>query len=446
MWLDILKLAGLLVAIYTLPPTFLTRCLHLGIFASGNKFSGRVALTFDDGPDPHYTGQVLDILKAHQAKASFFLVGQYAKEHPELVQRINSEGHTIGSHGEGHCFCWLQGPLASLREIKQGLASIEAVTGEKCHFFRPSWGIFNLCSLLYLWKQRYTTVLWSFMSWDWSGRITSQRMVELVMRKVKAGSIIVFHDRSTGPGAAAQGPQQMLEALPQILQQLQARGLQPVTLEELYLYREMGLIKKGLQNLWQIWELCFERLAGLKPLAEGENQLFRLAVRNYRGSEMRLTDGTLVTPGDKVLELHFNNHLLQHIASTARSLESVGIMLLRETRRSLPLLAKVISSEPNYQGIKAIMGITMIHRGTKQLGFTVYDLPPLLRPLVTWYQRWLMFLLHPGGLSHVRRQWHKLVPKKVVISKKELLQRYLDGISWPESGNTNPARGKIKAR
>lgn len=444
MWLDIFKLAGLLLVIYTILPTILARCLGLGVFASGSKHSGKVALTFDDGPDPYYTGQVLDILKSYQAKASFFLVGQYAKEHPELVKRIKSEGHTIGSHGERHRFCWLQGPLASLREIKQGLASIEGITGERCSFFRPSWGIFNLCSLPYLWSHRQV-VLWSFMSWDWTGKLTPNRLVELVTHKVKPGSNIVFHDRCTGPGAAALGPSHMLEALPQILEHLQAQGLQPVSLDELVLHREVGWFKKSLQNLWQIWELCFGRLAGLKPL--GENQLFRLAVRNYRGSEMRLADGTLVTPGDKVVELHFNNDLLQRMSSTARSLELVGIMLLRETRRSLPLLAKVISSDPNYQGIKAIIGITMIHRGTKQLGFSVYDLSPLLLPLVAWYQRWLMFLLHPGGLSHVRRQWHKLVPKKVVISKKELLQRYLpDDISWPDSGNTNPARGIINAR
>ncbi len=447
MWLDIFKLAGLLLFSYALLPTFLARYLGLGVFFKGNKNSGLVALTFDDGPDPHYTAQVLDILKSHQAKASFFLVGQYAKKHPELVKQIKAAGHTVGCHGEAHRFCWLQGPVASWREIRQGLASIGDILGERCHFYRPSWGIFNLFTLLYLWSHQQTTVLWSFMSWDWYAKFNSPRIVELVTRKVKSGSIIVFHDRSTGPGAAAEGPRRMIEALPQILQHLKTQGLQPVTLEELLQHREVGFVKKFLQHLWQIWERCFDRLAGLKPMREGDNQLFRLAIRNYRGDEMRLSDGTLLTSGDKVVELHLNNELLQRMTSTARSLESVGIRLLRETRHALPLLAKLISSDPHYQEIKALVGITIIHRGTKQLGFSVYDLPPLLGSLVTWYQRWLMFLLHPGGLSHLRRQWHKLVPKKVVISKNELLQRYLlEGISWPDNGNTSPAKGSINAR
>lgn len=140
---------------------------------------------------------------------------------------------------------------------------------------------------------------------------------------------------------------------------------------------------------------------------------------------MQLPDGTLLAPGDRVIELHLNNDFLQKLTTTGRSLEATAMALLRETRRSLPLLARTISQDPACQGTKALIGITMIHRGTTQLGFTVYDLSPFIRFMVAWYQRWLLFLLHPGGLSHLRRQWSKLVPKKVVISKQELLRRYL---------------------
>ncbi|SHE90664.1 polysaccharide deacetylase family protein [Desulforamulus putei] len=444
---NIFKLAGLVIFLYMLLPTILGRTLHLGALYRGSKKSGMVALTFDDGPDPRYTPQVLDILKKYQVRASFFLVGRHAEQHPHLVKRIMAEGHSLGTHGYNHRFVWLQNPLSAIQEIRKGIKTIEGITGKVPLFFRPSWGVFNLFTYLYLLLARQRTVLWSLMSWDWHPRSSPDRIHDIVNRKIKAGAVIVFHDRCTKPGAADDGPAKMVEALPKILESLQLKGLRPVSLDEFMLCQDAAILKKCLRGLWQVWEFCFDRLAGLKPVGGQESNLFRLAVRNYRGQQMELPDGTLLLPGDKVGELHFNNEFLQRITATARSLELIGIMLLRETRRSLPLLAKAVSQDPTYQGIKALIGITMIHRGTSQLGFSVYDLTPGIRSIVAWYQRWLLFLLHPGGLSHLRRQWNKLVPKKVVISRQELLKRYLsDGVSWSESGNTRPAKGTINAR
>ncbi len=444
---NVFEVAGLFIFFYMLLPTILGRLLHLGTLNRGNKKSGAVALTFDDGPDPCYTPQVLNILKKYQARASFFLVGKHAELYPDLVKRMIAEGHSLGTHGYNHRFVWLQDPLSSIQEIKKGVQAIQDITGKAPLFFRPSWGVFNLPTYLYLWFTRQKTVLWSFMSWDWHPCLSPNRIQGIVARKTKAGSVIVFHDRCTKPGAVDDGPARMVQALPAILESLKAKGLRPVSLDELFACQDAGMLKKGLRSLWQAWEFCFDRLAGLKPVGGEDNNLFRLAVRDYRGQVTELPDGTLLVPGDKIGELHLNNDFLQRITATARSLELVGIMLLRETRRSLPLLAKTVSQDPSYQGIKALIGITMIHRGTSQLGFSVYDLPPGIRSVVAWYQRWLLFLLHPGGFAHLRRQWNKLVPKRVIISRQELLKRYLlDGISWSESGNTRPANGTINAR
>ncbi|MEW6697114.1 MAG: polysaccharide deacetylase family protein [Bacillota bacterium] len=444
---NIFELAGLVIFFYMLLPTILGRTLRLGTLHRGSRKSGMVALTFDDGPDPCHTPQVLDILKKHQARASFFLVGRHAAQYPDLVKRMAAEGHSLGTHGYDHRFVWLQNPLSSIREINRGTQIIKDITGKTPLFFRPSWGLFNLPTFLYLFFSRQKTVLWSCMSWDWHPRSTPDSLRHMVDRKVKAGSVVVFHDRCTKPGVADDGPAKMIEALPAILESLQAKGLRTVTLDDFYRYQEIGLMKRFLRNLWQVWEYFFDRLAGLKPVGGQEGNLFRLAVRDYRGRMTKLPDGTVLYPGDKVGELHLNNDFLQRITATTRSLELVGIMLLRETKRSLPLLAKTVSQDPSYQGIKALIGVTIIHRGTPQLGFSVYDLPPGIRSLVTWYQRWLLFLLHPGGISHLRRQWDKLVPKRVIISRQELINRYLtEGISWPDSGNTSPAKGTINAR
>lgn len=421
----IFEFVGITILFYMLLPTFLGRILRLGTYGRGSKHWGKVALTFDDGPDAYYTAQVLDILNHYNVKATFFLVGKHAQEHPELIRRITEAGHSLGTHGYGHRFAWLQGPLAAIREISQGRRSIQSITNKRPQFFRPSWGIFNLATYLYILFTKDKTILWSFMTWDWDPQASPESIHKIVANKVKSGSIIVFHDRSAGFGAAAEGPCRMVQALPLIIQELRERNLEPINMDDFMRYKGPGLVKQNLLRLWQVWELCFARLAGLKSAGNDEHVLFRLAVRNYRGKVMKLPDGTLLAPGDRVIELHLNNDFLQKLTTTARSLEATAIALLRETRRSLPLLAQTISQDPTCQEAKALIGITMIHRGTSQLGFTVYDLSPIIRFMVAWYQRWLLFLLHPGGLSHLRRQWSKLVPKKVVISRQELLNRYL---------------------
>lgn len=444
---NIFELAGIFILLYMLLPTICGRVLHLGTHYQGHRNIPRVALTFDDGPDPLHTPKVLEILKKHNAHATFFVVGQHAKKHPELVKQVLAEGHSLGTHGFAHRFAWLQGPIGAIQEIRQGEKIIEQITGKPPALFRPSWGVFNIVTYFYLLLKHPQTILWSFMTWDWHSSTTPAEIQALVRTKVKPGSVIVFHDHATKPGATENGPTKMLQALPAILQDLQEKGFEPVTVEDLLAPRRPGILKYCLRQIWQVWELAFDKLAGLKPIGDEKENLFRLAVRDYRGQTMQLPDGTLLAPGDKVGEIHLNNHFLQHLTSRARSLELTGIMLLRETRRSLPLLARAIVQDPSYQGIKALIGITMIHRGTVQLGFTVHELSPGLRSVVAWYQRWLLYLMHPGGLAHLRRQWHKLVPKKVVISRQELLQRYLrEGIGWPERGNTSPPKGSISAR
>lgn len=422
---NILKLAGIAILFYMLLPTFIGRTLRVGTYCKGSKHLGKVALTFDDGPDPYYTSQVLDILGQYNAKATFFLVGKHAEKHPELIKRIKAEGHSLGTHGYNHRFAWFQGPITAIREISLGRKTIQFIANHSPLFYRPAWGVFNFVTYLYTLCMKDKTILWSFMTWDWDPNASPESIQNIVFRKVKSGSIIVFHDHSEGFGAAAKGPSQMVQALPTILQKLKEKNLEIVNMEDFIGYDRVGITRKNLRRLWQIWEFCFARMAGLKLVGNDRHVLFRLAIRNYRGKIMKLPNDTLLFPGDKVIELHLNNDFLQQLTTSTRSLEATAIALLRETRRSLPLLAQVVSQDPACQGAKALIGITIIHRGTRQLGFMVYDLPPIIRTIVAWYQRWLLFLMHPGGLSHIRRQWNKLVPKKVVISREELLNRYL---------------------
>jgi peptidoglycan-N-acetylglucosamine deacetylase len=99
-----------------------------------------VALTFDDGPDEEFTPQVLDVLAAHRVRATFFLVGRRARNHPELVRRIVSDGHAVGSHTWSHPRPWTIGGLETLREYRAGRRAIEDLAGRDVPLFRPPKG------------------------------------------------------------------------------------------------------------------------------------------------------------------------------------------------------------------------------------------------------------------------------------------------------------------
>ena len=114
-----LKIVFLCVFIYSLAPTLLIRLGRVGAVARAASGCGRVALTFDDGPDPNYTPQILDILKRYQVKACFFVVGAKVRQYPDLTRQILQAGHAVGNHGFRHKAVWLLSPRATRRKLTQ---------------------------------------------------------------------------------------------------------------------------------------------------------------------------------------------------------------------------------------------------------------------------------------------------------------------------------------
>ncbi|MDI3280153.1 MAG: polysaccharide deacetylase family protein [Bacillota bacterium] len=202
--------------------------LGQGVIRRGPAEGGALALTFDDGPDPRYTPQILDLLAAHGARATFFVVGRKVRAHPKLVQRMVAEGHEVGNHTFSHRHAWWTPPQRVRSEIEEGERAIEEVAGQKPRYFRPPWGGFNLLSGLVA-LRRYQVVLWSCEVRDWAAGTTSRRLAEEVLSRAEAGEIVDLHDSGGAPGAAAR----TVEALRLILPGLAARGLRSVTLSEL---------------------------------------------------------------------------------------------------------------------------------------------------------------------------------------------------------------------
>lgn len=412
---------------YTIVPTLLIRLGNIGAISRASRGGNRVSITFDDGPDPLYTPQILEILGRYQVKACFFVVGAKARSHPDLIKQIVATGHEVGNHGFKHKAVCLQGPYSTTREIRKANRTIKEITGKKARFYRPAWGLFNLSSICYYWFKGLKVVLWTYMSWDWSKRTTPDSIARKALNRARDGAILIFHDSGSTPGAAEGAPAQVVAALPVILDGLKKRGLQVVPLEEMIKprCRRKLTLKRCFQQLWGIVEWTFRKLGRVRELEEGKNSFYRIALRRYRGKDWPMPDGTLLKAGETYLELHVNNDRLLELIGEKMSVERMALTALREAQRELPLLAGMLKSNKYFKDVKILFGITLLHRGTERLGFSSLEMKPgLFRTLTGWYERWLLALFHPHGFKVFKSYRKKLTPKYLVMTRRELMRRY----------------------
>jgi peptidoglycan/xylan/chitin deacetylase (PgdA/CDA1 family) len=414
----------LALLLYAPIPTVLARLCGLGAICRlpGGK---RVFLTFDDGPDPQYTPQVLNMLEKAGVKACFFVVGEKARQYPGLVRKILAGGHEIGSHGFSHRNPWLLGPLGTMREIENSFRAIREVTGFCPRVFRPPWGLFTLSHAVAGLLLGYKTVLWSFMSWDWSGGSTPDIIAAKVCRKMADGSILVFHDSDTAPGAAAGSPGNMLNALPGILEEIKKRGYRTAPLKEIT--HSQQLFYRLLLLPWQAWDYLFRLVLGVKDVAgeDGRPTIFRVSAGRYHGPGAALTCGSLLRPGARVCEIHLNNEFVRKILGGETGAGAAGVKIAGELKRSLPALARHLSRDPRFTGADYLTGITLLHRGAAAIGFQKLDIPsPALRRVISAYQGLILKLYHPAGGGRLCGKGG-LEPKILVMSKKTLEAKYL---------------------
>jgi peptidoglycan-N-acetylglucosamine deacetylase len=149
-----------------------------------------VALTFDDGPDPVNTPRLLDILTAHHARATFFMIGMRAQRHAKLVSRVAAEGHAIGNHSWDHPSF----PLISQEERREQVRDCaRAIAPYAGQLFRPPYGHQDLASWLDVDRMGYRVVAWKIAAGDWAER-DGPAMADAVMAKLQPGAIVLFHD------------------------------------------------------------------------------------------------------------------------------------------------------------------------------------------------------------------------------------------------------------
>jgi peptidoglycan/xylan/chitin deacetylase (PgdA/CDA1 family) len=162
-----------------------------------------VFLTFDDGPDPEVTPWVLDILEKHNAKATFFCVGENVEKYPEIFKRIQVEGHAVGNHTYNHKNGWhtdQENYLVSVKKCSHVFGS---------HLFRPPHGKITYRQIKKI-KPRYKIIMWSLLSGDFDPDISGTECAYNTVQYSKPGSIIVFHD-------SQKSKETLFEALPKVL-------------------------------------------------------------------------------------------------------------------------------------------------------------------------------------------------------------------------------------
>ena len=167
-------------------------------------------LTFDDGPIPEVTPDVLDILDRYGVKATFFMVGDNVARHPELLQEVKRRGHAVGNHTMKH----IQGIHCSWRTYARNIADADTLIGSL--LFRPPHGLMKRIQMRVV-NERYNVVMYDVVTRDYNRKLSADRVFDNVRRYARDGSIIVFHD-------SLKSRERVLEALPRAIEWLHDNG------------------------------------------------------------------------------------------------------------------------------------------------------------------------------------------------------------------------------
>ena len=188
-----------------------------------------MALTFDDGPYPPYTGRLLDVLKEKKIRATFFLVGEQAGMHPDLVRRMVDEGHTVGLHAFRHRDFLKLTEEEKEKDLQQGKEILQSITGKEPNYWRPPHGFRDSSVMKIASAKDLQVVNWSVIPRDWTG-IDKQEIYNRVMDKAEDGAIVLLHDGDSPLYKASR--QATVDAVGPLIDSLREKGYHLVSLEE----------------------------------------------------------------------------------------------------------------------------------------------------------------------------------------------------------------------
>lgn len=219
--------------------------VYQGLYPTAQRFGAtihreraagrRIALTYDDGPNPAHTPELLDLLARHDARATFFLIGRWAEREPALVREIAAAGHALGNHTFSHPTMPAHGARAIREELRRCREAVEA-SGERfstiggAALMRPPYGRRRPGTLRTLREEGYIPVMWSITGYDWRRTTTARAITRRCLRATE-GDIVLLHDGSDAE--PARDTRRTIDATAALLQRRSAEGYAFVTVPEL---------------------------------------------------------------------------------------------------------------------------------------------------------------------------------------------------------------------
>lgn len=196
--------------------------------------SGRIVLTFDDGPGGRWTRPLLDVLDRHGATATFFMLGTSVRRHPDIAREVAERGGEIALHGLDHRRTTALPPDVFAANLTEGVRVVEEATGRTIRWFRPPYGAQTPHTYRFTRRARLTPVMWTGTVWDWRDLPQEERVAKALESTV-AGGIVLAHDHHAGPADGVDdGPDSgvdRVELLDRVLTAFAERGLRAVSLE-----------------------------------------------------------------------------------------------------------------------------------------------------------------------------------------------------------------------
>lgn len=199
-------------------------------FCGLRRGSKQIALTFDDGPNDPYTLHLLDVLAKNNVRATFFLIGNYVQQRPELAAEIARQGHAIGNHTFTHPLLILESSARLRAEIIKTRSAIQDAAGEHSNLFRPPWGGRRPGTFAVVRETGLDPVMWNVTGYDWSAP-SSDYIEQKVTRKIRGGDVVLLHDGSHAAFGADRS--KTVEAVKRIIARYQSEGYQFVTVPEM---------------------------------------------------------------------------------------------------------------------------------------------------------------------------------------------------------------------
>ena len=203
-------------------------------FAGGIPGSKQIALTYDDGPNDPHTLRLLDVLAKHSARATFFMIGRYVQERPDIARAVAQAGHVIGNHTFTHPLLIFESAAQTRTQLVDCHQALEDAVGEHSNLFRPPFGGRRPATLRIARELRLQTVMWNVTGYDWNAPPAAV-IEKRVARQMRGGDIILLHDG--GHRAMGADRAQTVIATDNLIRRYRDQGYEFVTVEEMRVIR-----------------------------------------------------------------------------------------------------------------------------------------------------------------------------------------------------------------